>query len=368
MPDLQPFETKLAQQWPPSEWRDVTVLVAVSGGADSIALLRGMVAIRQQAEGRIVIAHFNHRLRGEQSDADEAFVVRLGGQLDLPYEIGHAEARSSGTAGPHVGSGSIGTSLQSPAAESAPDTSEADAREWRYGFLRETAARVGARFVVTAHSADDQAETILHRILRGTGIAGLAGIRPYRQLIPGVAIVRPMLDCRRAEVIEYLNTIGQDYREDSTNADLHYTRNRIRHELLPQIADRYNSNVVEALTKLGSMAGEVQTLVDELVAGMAERCIIENLADAVQIDCRSLQRENGFLVRQLLIAIWNEHAWPQQAMSYDKWGRLAKMATTEGSTVPEAKTVLPGNILVERKGDVLVVLAPEGSSRSWHRA
>jgi tRNA(Ile)-lysidine synthase len=241
----------------------------------------------------------------------------------------------------------------------ASETSEADAREWRYHFLRQTAANSGARFVVTAHTADDQAETVLHRMLRGTGIAGLVGIRRCRQLIPGVAIVRPMLHFRRTEVIEYLRAIKQDYREDATNADLRFTRNRIRHELLPQIAGHYNPNVVEALTRLGSMAGDVQALVDELVAQMAERCIREDLVDAVTIDCRPLQYEDRFLVRQLLISIWSGHAWPQQAMGYDKWDQLAELAAAEESTGPGTKIVLPGNILVERQGDVLLLLAAQ---------
>jgi len=362
MPDLQPFEIKLAQQWPPSEWRDVTVLVAVSGGADSVALLRGMAAIRQQGEGRIVTAHFNHALRGDQSDADEAFVTRLCRQLDLPCEIGRGTQRMNDKNSPPAGSDNVGPSLESPGFESVHETSEADARDWRYRFLRQTAANVGARFVVTAHTADDQAETILHRVLRGTGITGLAGIRRYRQLIPGVAIVRPMLGFRRAEVIEYLKAIEQDFREDSTNADLRFTRNRIRHELLPQIAGHYNPNVVEALTRLATMAGDVQELVDELVAQVAERCIIEDAVDAVTIDCRSLHSENGFLVRQLLISIWSDHAWPQQAMGYDKWDQLAQLATAEESTNSDAKIVLPGNILAERKGGVLLLLASQSGA------
>lgn len=347
MPDPQPFEEKLAQQWPPFEWRDVTVLVAVSGGADSVALLRGLAAIRQQGEGRILVAHFNHCLREDESDADEAFVTRLSRQLDLSCETGRAAP-----------------SAQRSDSEPPPETSEADAREWRYDFLRQTAAEVGARFVATAHTADDQAETILHRILRGTGVTGLAGIRPYRQLISGVAIVRPMLNFRRAEVIEYLKEIEQDYREDSTNADLRFTRNRIRHELLPEIADHYNPNVVEALTRLGAMSGDIQTLLDEVVAEMAERCITESLVDTVTIDCQPLRHANGFLVRQMLISIWGKQGWPQQAMGYDKWDQLAGLATAYEPPNSGAKIILPGNISAERKSSMLVLLAAESDTRA----
>jgi len=347
MPDLETFEKNLAGQWPPSTWRDVTALVAVSGGADSVALLRGMVAVRQQGEGQIIVAHFNHGLRGDESGADEAFVVKLCGRSDLTHEIGRMEQRVCDEDSPPNASGNV----------RSPSAPEADARDWRYRFLRQTAARVGARFVVTAHTADDQAETVLHRALRGTGIAGLAGIRPYRELIPGVALVRPMLNTRRTEVIQYLKAIGQEYREDSTNADLGFTRNRIRHELLPQIADAYNPNVIEALNRLGSMAGDVQALVDELVGQTADRCVKKSLANEVTIDCRPLHSVKGFVVRQLLIGIWTDQAWPQQAMSYDKWDQLAKLATDEETTKRGAKIVLPGNILAERKGDLLLLLA-----------
>jgi len=322
-------------------------LVAVSGGADSVALLRGLAAIRQPGEGRILIAHLNHGLRGDESDGDEAFVTRLCGQLDLSCEIGR---------GPPP--------LERSDSEPPPETSEVNAREWRYDFLRQTAAEVGARFVATAHTADDQAETILHRILRGTGVTGLAGIRTFRQLIPGVAIVRPMLSFRRTEVIEYLKEIEQDYREDSTNTDVRFTRNRIRHELLPEIAVHYNPNVVDALTRLGSMAGDVQTLLDELVAELAERCITESRGDAVTIDGRPLRHANGFLVRQMLISIWGKQGWPQQAMGYDKWDQLAEFATADEAANSETKIVLPGNILAERKGGVLVLLAAESDARA----
>lgn len=311
-----------------------------------------------------MIAHFNHGLRGDQSDADEAFVARLCGHLDLPCEIGRAQQRVSDEGTLSSGPGNVGPSVAPSYSESPPETSEADAREWRYHFLRQTAASVGARFVVTAHTADDQAETVLHRVLRGTGIAGLAGIRRYRQLIPGVAIVRPMLSFRRVELIEYLDAIEQGHQEDSTNADLRFTRNRIRHELLPQVADHYNPNVVDALTRLGAMAGDVQALVDELVARMAERNIIKAEVDAVTIDCHSLRLERGFLVRQLLISIWSDHAWPRQAMGYDKWDQLEELATAAESTGPDAKITLPGNIIAERKGGVLLLLAAQSSTRS----
>jgi tRNA(Ile)-lysidine synthase len=103
--------------------------------------------------------------------------------------------------------------------------------------------------VATGHTANDQAETVLLRLLRGTGFARLAGIRQHRQLLPGVSLVRPLLSVSRDQAREYLESLGQGYRDDSSNSDLRFTRNRVRHELLPHLADQDNPGIVNALTR-----------------------------------------------------------------------------------------------------------------------
>src|SRR5688572_29033082 len=207
------FELRLATDWPPAAWREVTVIAAVSGGADIVALLRALLAIRQQGAGRQVAAHCNHRLRGAESEADAAFVADLCRQLGLTCEIGIVDVSQAANSG---------------------DGLEAAAREARYGFLKSVAARHGARYLATAHTADDQAETLLHRIVRGTGLAGLAGIPRVRPLNELTTLIRPLLGARRSEVLAYLADIGQEYRHDASNLDRRFTRNRIRHELLPR--------------------------------------------------------------------------------------------------------------------------------------
>jgi len=347
MPDLQPFEQKLARAWPPAMWRDVTVLVAVSGGADSVALLQSSLAVRGCGRGRLVAAHFNHHLRGAESDADEDFVTDLCRQLGLPCELGCPDRSEDVSARVVAGS------------RLARQTgmTEEDAREARYRFLRQTAKRIGARIVATAHTADDQAETVLHRILRGTGIAGLGGIRRSRQLIPGVAIARPMLAFRRSEVVQYLQAIRQPFREDSTNRDIRFTRNRIRHELLPQIVECYNANVVNALMRLASMAEDAQTVIDGLVDELASQCVENVSSHEVNIDCRRLESANQYVIREILISIWRDHGWPQQAMSYDKWDDLARLAMGEQAVGEPSKKIFPGSICAERKDDLLLLLA-----------
>lgn len=159
---MHPFETRLAQSWPPATWRDVTVVIAVSGGADSVALLHGLKALDQGGAGELIAAHFDHRLRAESGE-DAAFVRDLAEEIGCRAEIGVA----------------------SQPTRSAGDGLEAAAREARYDFFRETARRLGARFVVTAHTADDQAETVLQRLIRGTGLHGAAGIPRARELMDG---------------------------------------------------------------------------------------------------------------------------------------------------------------------------------------
>ena len=133
---------------------------------------------------------------------------------------------------------------------------EATARRLRYRWLAKVAREAGAHWIATGHTADDQAETVLHRLLRGTGLQGLRGIAGRRKLEPGVSLVRPLLQTTRTEIIAYLEQLHQPFRQDSTNRDLSYTRNRIRLELLPYLAERYNPAVSIALARLAEQANE----------------------------------------------------------------------------------------------------------------
>jgi len=176
------IETQLAGAFTTYGWNDVGVVVAVSGGADSVALLRGMASARSTlaGSGRLIVAHFNHGLRGAESDADQAFVEELAARFQLQCCSARAAPAGSG----HV--------------------AEEAARNQRYAFLLQTASTQGARVVATAHTADDQIETVLHRVVRGSGLSGLAGIPFTRSLSEAVALVRPLLHYRRAEILAYL--------------------------------------------------------------------------------------------------------------------------------------------------------------------
>ncbi len=175
------------------------VVCAVSGGADSVAMLFGMYLIREKLGVELVAAHFNHHLRGAESDADEAFVQEFCAGYGIPLTVGGAEVQP----------GKKGL--------------EAAAREARYAFLRQLPGKVA-----TAHTADDNAETLILHLLRGTGLRGLGGIAPVNG-----KIIRPMLDTQRQEVEAFLEEYHLPHREDSSNAADEFLRNRIRHGVMP---------------------------------------------------------------------------------------------------------------------------------------
>ena len=315
----------VSADWPTDRWNGVAVMLGVSGGPDSVALLRAMHHLRQQQPsrpGKLSVLHVNHRWRAAESDEDEAFVADLCKQLDVPLQV-----RRSGGNQPRT---------------------EASARDQRYEFFRQVAEQVGARYVATAHTMDDQVETVMHRIIRGTGIAGLAGIRSYRPLSKAVTVRRPLLKVSRTQVIEYLRALEQPFREDSTNADRQFTRNRLRHELLPLLASQYNPKIATSLSQLGQLAAEMHEFVAQEVARHLATCVVRR-DNAVELSVDRLRELPSYLRHQLLVTIWREQGWPEQSMGFYQWRSIASLI--ESLTT----TQLPGNIVASCDGNVLRV-------------
>lgn len=327
------FEAKVAAAWPPERWSGERVIVAVSGGADSVALLRALVALRRaQATGRLIAAHFNHRLRGDESNDDERFVV------DLAAELGIESVTAAGAT--------------IEMARERGDGLEEAARELRYRFLIDTAHRCGARYIATAHTRDDQAETLLQRITRGTGLAGLGGIARARGLDGDtLGLIRPMLAVRRSEVLAYLATLGQTYRTDSSNTDRAYTRNRVRHDLLPLLEREYNPQIVDALARLATQADELREVARSLVDPLLAKVLLRSSSGTFELDCSRLACESRYLVREVVISAWTTAGFPLQAMGFEEWDALAEMITNGEST----KRMFPGGMTAERNGARLVV-------------
>jgi tRNA(Ile)-lysidine synthase len=224
------------------------LLVAVSGGVDSVVLAHALAALAGPLRLRLAIGHVHHGLRGAEADADEAFVAGLAGRLALPFQARRVDPRALRAAGP---------------SRTRPTLQEA-ARRLRYEALLEMASAAGLACVATAHQADDQAETVLLRLLRGTGPDGLAGI-PARS--PDGRIVRPLLDVPRREIEAFAAARGLAFREDASNASPAYARNRLRREHLPALAAAFNPRLLQRIAALA----EAQSRDAEWIAIEVER-------------------------------------------------------------------------------------------------
>jgi tRNA(Ile)-lysidine synthase len=208
------------------------VIVAVSGGADSIALLLCLSRLATEFNLSLVVGHLNHRIRGNEGDSDQEFVRQISSNLGIPFFSETIEVKKQAT--------------------ERKENLEQLARQVRYEFLHKTASALNAQKIAVGHTLNDQAETVLFRFLRGSGIQGLSAIHP----IVGGIVIRPLLGCTRAGILGYLKQQGAAFREDSTNKDLCHTRNRIRQELLPSLEKQYNPQLIHTLGRMAGLARE----------------------------------------------------------------------------------------------------------------
>lgn len=257
-----------------------TVLVAVSGGADSVGLLRALHELRPALKIQLAVAHLNHGLRGKASDADADFVRRLAAERALPVHVARRDIRRL--------------------AHERALSLEMAAREARYAFLARVASRTGADAVATGHTADDQAETVVLRLARGAGPHGLAGISPSRT-VQGIRIVRPLLSVRRKDIERYLNQRGATWREDASNTDTAFVRNRVRHEVLPLLRARLNPDIDAALCRNAEILADENAWIDELAATILDNIGVGESGDA--LDVRALQ-DQPLAVQRRVLRLW----------------------------------------------------------------
>jgi tRNA(Ile)-lysidine synthase len=229
--------------------------VAVSGGADSVALLLLLIELRKQLGVVLSVVHFNHKLRGKDSEADEKFAARLAANFGLAFHAGH---------------GDVGAK-----AKRNKTNLEDTARRARYEFFSTLVQGGHLDKVAVAHTADDQGETVLAHILRGTGLAGLGGIHPTVG-----NVVRPFLGVRRAELRAYLKSKKQTWREDATNRDTTRMRARIRKKLMPMLEKQFQVAVVEHLATLAELAREDEGFLDALSNDRMRRCVEKGTGSA----------------------------------------------------------------------------------------
>jgi tRNA(Ile)-lysidine synthase len=277
--------------------------VGLSGGADSVALVCALADRRSELGLVLHAAHLHHGLRGEEADADLEFSRNLAARLGIPFH----EAR--------VDTSAAARRIRKSTADSATgdlpaDSIEGTARRLRYAWFRQLLREVPLDAIATAHTFDDQAETVLARFLRGAWTKGLSGIHPKLESPDEGSIIRPLLLISRAEIEAYLNARNQPWREDSTNRHLTFTRNRIRHELLPQL-ETWNPQLREHLAQMAELARAEATWWQSEVPRMATNIILRGrpvrgggraatTAEGIALDIARLAAEPVAIQRRVL--------------------------------------------------------------------
>jgi tRNA(Ile)-lysidine synthase len=315
-------------------------IIAVSGGPDSVALTHVCVGLLREGNlPRLVLAHMNHLLRGEESDADEAFIQQLPTLWQMADDF-RLQCRMT-----RIDVAAI--------AKAERGNLESIARRERYGWLTQLAREERAAWIATGHSADDQAETVLFRLLRGSGVLGMGGMAERRPLDDGVCLIRPLLTTRRQALLDYLHERQIPCRVDSSNRDLRFTRNRLRLELLPRLEADFNPAVVDVLCRL---AGQSQELSGEIVI-QADKLRLEAempRAGAMLVFSKAkLQEASTNLVREMFRLVWRREGWPMGEMDFERWNWLVEI-------VREVRPAcdFPGKIHARRVGGVVQIWKP----------
>jgi tRNA(Ile)-lysidine synthase len=301
-----------------------SVLVAVSGGPDSVALLAAFAALRRSG-WRVGVGHVNHHLRDRASDRDQRFVETLARRLGYPVYVADEPIR----AGANI---------------------EERARERRYDALAAIARENGFRRIATAHTLDDQAETVLHRLLRGSGTAGLAAIRRDR----GDGVIRPLLDVSRAEVVSFLAARALRPRIDRSNASARFTRNRLRACVLPAIETHVNPAAKWALARLADLAADDERWLDRAARSSARRVVRGS-----ELAAARLSRAPSAIRRRILRRWLADVRGDLRAIELEHVERVLDLAATgrEGS-----RAAVPGGTVTLRGGDLVWNLRSHGDS------
>ncbi len=312
--------------------------VAVSGGADSVALLRLLLDLRAELGIVLSVVHFNHKLRVADSDRDERFVRQLAEQHDLEFFGGDGDVRQTADKS-HLGV-------------------EAAARQLRYVYFSEILASRGLNRIATGHTLDDQAETVLLRLARGAGIQGLAGIYPALPLTAGGWVVRPLLTTRRQELEGYLNSLGQAWREDKSNRDLRFARNRLRHGILPRLERNLNPSVREALAATAEIARAEEIYWREQVDAALPRAWDAGARKLIA----SVLGGYPLALRRRIVRAAGESLGVR--LDFGHVAQILEVACDPSSC--DAKAALPHNWLLTREKDAVRFVPPEARSADKH--
>ena len=282
---------RVTSSWPLEDWIAAEILVAVSGGPDSVALVRLLQCAKElhgQQVAALQIVHVNHRTQAN-NERDQLSVTKLANELGVPI---HVIARQTGDA----------------------EASEDELRQFRYNAILETAKRLGIRLVATGHTADDQIETLLFRLARGTGLYGLQGI-PGVRVHDGISIVRPLLKVRKCELLSFLCELDQPYCTDKSNFESSYSRNYLRNEIIPALSEKFGGQFDGSLSRIANQAREHVELLDQLASPLLE--------NSGRYHCvTQLAQAHPVVATHALRLIWRNSGFEESAMNAEKWSDL----------------------------------------------
>ncbi len=309
--------------------RGCKVLVAVSGGPDSVVLLHVLRQLQEELEITLHVAHLNHMFRGAESEEDALFVQKTAGRYGLPVTVKSIDVPSL--------------------CKRARLSKQVAARQARYNFLNETAGQTGASKVALAHQADDQAETILINFLRGAGITGLKGILPVRDDF----YIRPLLTVRRAEIELYCRDADLPFRRDSSNIKPVYARNRIRLNLMPLLEKEYNPGLVPALLRLGDICQEEDACLEKLAGEAFAGTCLARAGGGVALGLAELQGMPVAISRRVLRKAWEATTGSPRGLSFQHVEAVLDLINS-GRT--GARVILPGQVVAARSYSTLELM------------
>lgn len=301
------------------------IIVGVSGGADSVFLLLFLNSIAEKYNIKLLVIHINHGLRGLEADGDEKYVEELCEKMNIPCFAYHISLYDE--------------------AKNRKMTEEEAGRAVRYEIFKGAIKEFNADKIAVAHNMNDNAETVLMNLCRGTGINGLSGINPIRE-----NIIRPLIETSREEIEKTLEELGVEYKTDSTNKNMKYTRNRVRLELIPWLNDNMNSSIIRVLSKNATVISEENNYLEYLAQKAYEQCLIED--KCVRLDCEKLKSLDKVILRRVLRIGCRSYNEELHDIGYDHIEKLISLLDMQTGKIIH----LPNNISAHKTSNSIMII------------